>query len=76
MIWNLRTASYAVMLTGLTSFITGAGLSFVYPSKPLTVSWFLMVGGWTLGMIGMVIYAYTFFKLLKVERRDERDTPQ
>ncbi len=74
MSWNLRKASYALMSTGLTSFITGAGLAFVYSSKPLTAPWLLMVGGWTIGVIGTGIYSYTFFKLFKIERRNEENT--
>jgi hypothetical protein len=72
--WNLQRVSYALMMAGLTSFLIGAGLAFFYSSRPVTIPWLLMVVGWAIGMIGIGTYAYTFFKRLKADRRDNQNT--
>lgn len=62
---SLKVASVTLMLTGLGLFFVGIGLAFSQPSVPFTVSWWMMVGGWGMGMVGAGRHAYKVFTLLK-----------
>lgn len=62
---SLKVASVTLMLTGLGLFFVGIGLAFSQPSVPFTVSWWMMVGGWGMGMVGAWLHAYKVFTLLK-----------
>jgi hypothetical protein len=61
------------MGVGLMMFLVGAGSAFYYPSRPFTIPWLLMIIGWALGMIGVGIYAYTFFRFLKTKGETKED---
>jgi hypothetical protein len=62
---NLKAASYTLMVTGATLFIAGIGVAFYQPSAPFTLSWWMMIGGWGIAMIGIGLHTYRVFKLLK-----------
>lgn len=62
---NLKTASVTLMLTGVGLFFAGFGVAFFQPSTPFTLSWWMLFGGWGIGMVGVGLHAYRVFKLLK-----------
>jgi uncharacterized membrane protein len=62
---NLKVVSYTLMLTGLGLFFAGIGVAFSQPSTPFTVSWWMIFGGWGVGMVGVGLHAYRVFTLLK-----------
>lgn len=70
---NLKAMSTTLMLTGVGLFSAGIGVAVYQPSTPFTVSWWMMIGGWGLGMIGVGFHAYRVFNLLK-EKRNRKKT--
>ena len=72
---SLKVASVTLMLTGLGLFFVGIGLAFSQPSVPSTVSWWMMVGGWGVGMVGAGLHAYKVFTLLKEKRYPPKHEP-
>ena len=72
---SLKVASVTPILTGLGLFFVGIGLAFSQPSVPSTVSWWMMVGGWGVGMVGAGLHAYKVFTLLKEKRYPPKHEP-
>jgi protein-S-isoprenylcysteine O-methyltransferase Ste14 len=62
---NLKIASSAIMAIGAVLFIAGVGVAYSQPSTPFTLSWWMMIGGWGIAMVGIGLHVYRAFKLLK-----------
>jgi hypothetical protein len=62
---NLKATSYTLMATGTAVFIAGIGVAHFQPSTPLTLSWWMITGGWGIAVIGAVLHAYRVIKLLR-----------
>jgi hypothetical protein len=62
---SLKAISYTLMATGTFVFFLGIAVAFYQPSSPFTMSWWLMVGGWCIAMVGIGLHAYRVIKLLK-----------
>ena len=62
---NLKVASATLMLTGVGHFFAGIGVAFFHPRRHSQVSWWIMIGGWGVGMVGVGLHANRVFRLLK-----------
>ncbi|MBX3306821.1 MAG: hypothetical protein KF751_12310 [Nitrospira sp.] len=62
---KLKAASYTLMMIGAVLFIAGVGVAYYQPSTPFTLSWWMMLGGWGIAMVGIGLHVYRVVKLLK-----------
>ncbi|MGC4095775.1 MAG: hypothetical protein QM706_01550 [Nitrospira sp.] len=67
----MKTLSYSLMTVGMVLVLTGvvAVFNFDQPSDVFSVTWWMIVGGWSLALAGMGIDMLHLFKMVRHEPR-------
>ncbi|MEW6246479.1 MAG: hypothetical protein AB1555_07200 [Nitrospirota bacterium] len=62
---RILKASYLLMGIGITLLVSAAVDAFLISSGFYRLDYWLGMVGWTIGLLGSILYGYAFFKRLK-----------